>query len=63
VKARTDLFDGREKRVLHVAPEACFVERLRRRLGDGYVTADLTDQQAMVTMDITAIECPTRRST
>jgi SAM-dependent methyltransferase len=32
--ARTDLFDGRPKRVLHVAPEVCFIERMKKRLAD-----------------------------
>jgi len=36
---RTDLFDGRPKRVLHLAPEQCLEDRLRARLGVGYVTA------------------------
>jgi len=58
LQAHTDLFDGRPKRVLHVAPERCFDEKLRRRLGDGYLTADLMDKRAMVKMDITAIQFP-----
>src|SRR5262245_5269575 len=56
VQAHSNLFDGRRKRVLHVAPEACFVEKWRQRLGAGYLTADLSDKQAMVKMDITAIQ-------
>jgi SAM-dependent methyltransferase len=58
VQAHTDLFDGRPKRVLHVAPEPCFVEQLSQRLGEGYLTADLTDKRAMVQMDITDIQFP-----
>jgi SAM-dependent methyltransferase len=57
-QAHTDLFDGRRKRVLHVAPEPCFVGQLRRRLGNGYLTADLMSPRAMVKMDITAIQFP-----
>lgn len=57
-EAHTDLFDGRRKRVLHVAPETCFTDKLRQRLGEGYLTADLMDKRAMVRMDITAIEFP-----
>jgi SAM-dependent methyltransferase len=56
IQAHTDLFDGRSKRMLHVAPEPCFVEHFRQRLGPGYLTADLSDKQAMVQMDITAIQ-------
>src|SRR5438093_374596 len=51
----TNLFDGKEKRVLHVAPEECLEGRLKARLGDGYLTADLHDPRAMVQMDITDI--------
>jgi SAM-dependent methyltransferase len=54
----TDLFDGRPKKVLHVAPERCLEPRLRRRLGDGYLTADLRDPTAMEQMDITDIRHP-----
>jgi len=54
----TDLFDGKEKRVLHIAPEECLEGRLKARLGDGYVTADLLDPRAMVQMDITDIQYP-----
>lgn len=53
---RTDLFDGRPKKMLHVAPESCFELKLKERLGDSYLTADLFDPRAMVRMDITNIE-------
>lgn len=53
---RTDLFDGRRKKVLHVAPEPCLEPRLRKRLQAGYLTADLTNPRAMLRMDVTAIE-------
>jgi SAM-dependent methyltransferase len=55
---RTDLFDGRPKQVLHVAPEQCFEARLRARVGAGYLTADLLDPHVMQGMDITRIEYP-----
>lgn len=54
----TDLFDGRDKRVLHVAPEPCLEPGLRRALGPGYLTADLSDPRAMRRMDITDIDFP-----
>jgi SAM-dependent methyltransferase len=54
----TDIFDGRTKSILHVAPEPCFENRLKKRLGDSYVTADLTSPRAMVKMDITDIQYP-----
>jgi len=55
----TDLFDGASnKKMLHVAPEKAFEPRLRQRLGEGYLTADLYMSQAMVKMDITDIQYP-----
>lgn len=53
---RTNLFDGQEKRVLHVAPERQFEKLLRKRIGSGYLTADLFNPRAMVKMDITDIQ-------
>lgn len=55
---RTDLFSGKSKRVLHVAPEPCFEPRFRKLLGAGYCTADLLNPRAMVRMDITDIPYP-----
>lgn len=57
-KNKTNLFDGRSKKVLHIAPEACFQKELKNELGDGYVTADLYDPHVMVQMDITNINFP-----
>jgi ubiquinone/menaquinone biosynthesis C-methylase UbiE len=53
---RTDLFDGRPKRILHVAPERCFERELKRHFGSNYITADLKDSRAMVKMDIMDIK-------
>jgi SAM-dependent methyltransferase len=55
LQARTDLFDGRAKRMLHVAPEACFEARLKSLPGLDYLTADLSSPHVMVRMDVTAI--------
>lgn len=52
----TDLFDGRTKRMLHVAPERQFEKLLRDRIGPGYLTADLFNPRAMIEMDITEIQ-------
>jgi SAM-dependent methyltransferase len=54
----TNLFDETPKRMLHVAPEPCIDYRLRNRLGQNYITADLLDPRAMVRMDITNIQYP-----
>ena len=53
--ARTDLFDGRPKRLLHVAPEPCLTRELRRVDALEYVGADLERRHATVRMDVTAI--------
>jgi SAM-dependent methyltransferase len=58
INRKTDLFDGKSKKVLHVAPEACLEEKFRQRLGDGYITADLFNPRAMVKMDIMDIRYP-----
>ena len=50
----TDFFES-HPRVLHVAPERCFIQRFERVLGDNYVTADLESPLAKVKMDIQAI--------
>ena len=54
----TDLFDGREKRVLHIAPEAALTPLLRARLGAGYITADLSDPNADIRLDVMDIQFP-----
>jgi|WetSurMetagenome_2_1015567.scaffolds.fasta_scaffold58395_3 hypothetical protein len=54
----TNLFDGVPKRMLHIAPEPFFQRRLQKRLGDGYLTSDLHDTNAMVKMDVTDIQYP-----
>lgn len=54
----TDLFDGRRKKVLHVAPELALSKRMKKQLGAEYITADLYDTSVMVTMDITDIQYP-----
>lgn len=52
---RTNLFDARPKRVLHIAPEPCFAERFAKRIGSGYVAADLQSDLADELIDIERI--------
>lgn len=52
---RTDLFDGKSKRVLHIAPEECFRGRFAQRFGAGYVTADRAARLPRVMLDVTAV--------
>lgn len=54
----TNLFDGAFKTMLHVGAERGFEPRLRKRLGAGYITADLFDPRADVKMDILNIQYP-----
>lgn len=54
----TDLFDGKPKKVLHIAPEFCFEKRLKEKIATGYITADFNDPGAMIKMDITDINYP-----
>ena len=56
----TDLFDGRPRRLLHLAPERCFVPRLRRLPGLAYLSADLDCPWAERQADITALPFPDR---
>ena len=55
---RTDLFDGRPKRMLHVAPEAALAPKFRAIPGLDYLSGDLNPAAAMVQMDITDIRYP-----
>lgn len=54
----TDLFDGKPKKILHVAPEPFFESLFKERLGNNYLTADLFNPCAMVKMDICDINYP-----
>ncbi len=56
----TDIFDGKSKKMLHIAPEFCFISILKERLGNDYLTADLFNPRAMVKMDICDIKYPDR---
>jgi SAM-dependent methyltransferase len=62
LQRKTDLFTtttGKSLgKVLHVAPELCFQQKLRQMLGSGYVTADLEHERVDVKMDITDIGYP-----
>lgn len=52
LERNTDIFDTKQKRVLHVAPESCYEVRLKKQLGSAYLTSDLYSPSAMVKMDI-----------
>jgi SAM-dependent methyltransferase len=58
LQKNTDLFDGRSKKMLHVAPEPCYVPKFKNLMGNNYLSADLFDPRAMVKMDICDIQYP-----
>jgi len=51
LKEKTAFF-GEKKRVLHIAPEACFIPRFEKIHGSNYITADIESPLAKVKMDI-----------
>ena len=58
LQRHSDLFSACPRKMLHLAPEPCLGQRLRQRLGDSYLSADLDPAKAMVSMDITCIAFP-----
>jgi len=54
-KGRTNLFDQRPKRLLHVAPERTMSKMVSAIPGIDYLSADLDSRLAMVKMDLTDI--------
>lgn len=57
-KERTSLFDGKNRSMLHFAPEREFAAQWSKLPGLHYTSADLFDPRAMVRMDISAIDFP-----
>jgi SAM-dependent methyltransferase len=55
LQRQTDLFDGRSKTLLHIAPEPSIGDRLRHAPGIRYCSMDLSSPTAMTHMDITKI--------
>jgi ubiquinone/menaquinone biosynthesis C-methylase UbiE len=51
LKERTDFFNAR-LRVLHIAPELCFIEKFRKMENLQYLTADIESPLADVKMDV-----------
>lgn len=55
IKNRTDLFNGKKKIMLHIAPEKSLEKKFKDKLGFSYLTADLFNDSVMEKMDITDI--------
>ncbi len=51
LQAETDFFDGNQK-ILHVAPELCFIKRFEALHGENYITADIESPLAKVKLDV-----------
>jgi len=51
LKEATNFFNGK-KDVLHIAPEACYINRFEKLHGANYITADIESPLAKVKMDI-----------
>src|ERR1041384_4754635 len=51
LKDKTNFFTDK-RRVLHIAPEACFIPRFEKVHGSNYITADIESPLAKVKMDI-----------
>ena len=57
---RTNLFDGTPKRMLHMAPEPCFRQRLNKVPGLEYLTGDLNPKaaRAMRKLNLCRLDLP-----
>jgi SAM-dependent methyltransferase len=51
LKEKTNFFSAKLK-VLHIAPEPCFMKRFEKQHGEGYITADIESPLAKVKRDI-----------
>lgn len=49
------LFDFKPKKILHIAPEACFSSRLSRRFSNDYVTLDLYRRDVSIRASVTKL--------
>jgi hypothetical protein len=58
LKQQTDLFDGKPKRMLHIAPEPSLGPVFQAIPNIDYISGDLDPTKAMVQMDITDIHFP-----
>jgi SAM-dependent methyltransferase len=58
LKHHTDLFDGQPKKMLHIAPEPAFIKKLKKIHNLDHITADISDPNVTIQMDITDIQFP-----
>ena len=55
----TNLFDGKQKKMLHIAPEQCFESIFKKRLGSNYLTVNIVTLSENYTL--TQIPCQLMR--
>lgn len=51
----TELFDGRPRRLLHIAPEPCLARVLKRISGLEYIRSDFAGSRTTIRLDVAAI--------
>jgi len=56
LKEKTDFFAGNCRKMLHIAPEACFESLFEKQFEKNYITADLYKPNVKVKMDIMDIQ-------
>lgn len=56
IKEHTDFLSSKLKKMLHVAPEKILAKKFSDHLDEGYISADLYDQTAMIKMDLMDIK-------
>jgi SAM-dependent methyltransferase len=54
-RTNTDLFDGRAKRLLHIAPEPCLARVLKQIPSIEYISSNFAGTRTTVRLDVTAI--------
>ncbi|MGY6562831.1 MAG: class I SAM-dependent methyltransferase [Luteibaculaceae bacterium] len=52
LKNETNFFDTTPKKILHIAPEYCFLKRFKKQFGENYITADLNSPWADMHFDV-----------
>jgi predicted SAM-dependent methyltransferase len=56
LKERTDFFVKNRGKMLHIAPEGCFMPLFEKQFGENYISADLNAPYVKVKMDIMNIQ-------
>lgn len=57
LKEKTDFFQA-SKKVLHIAPEICFIDRFETLHKDNYITADIESPLAKIKLDVHEMPFP-----